>query len=57
VRFVEKFPRMISLPELRSTPGLEAMVLLQRGARLSVQPVGDEEWEIIIGIARSSAIR
>ena len=51
VRFVEKFPRMISLPELRETPGLDAMVLLQRGARLSVQPVRDEEWEIIMSIA------
>jgi predicted RNA-binding protein with PUA-like domain len=52
VRFVERFPRMVTLAELRETPGLEAMVLLQRGARLSVQPVRDEEWEIITGLAR-----
>jgi predicted RNA-binding protein with PUA-like domain len=31
-------------------PGLEQMVLLQR-ARLSVQPVSDEEWNIIMQIA------
>jgi predicted RNA-binding protein with PUA-like domain len=51
VTLVEKFPRMITLAELRETPGLEAMVLLQRGARLSVQPVTDEEWDVITGIA------
>jgi predicted RNA-binding protein with PUA-like domain len=52
VRFVEKFSRMISLPELRATPEIEGMVLLQRGARLSVQPVSEEQWEIIVHLAR-----
>ena len=52
VKFVEKFPRMVPIAELRATPGLEAMTLLQRGMRLSVQPVRDEEWEIILGLAR-----
>ena len=55
VKFVEKFPRMVTLAELRETPGLEAMTLLQRGVRLSVQPVRDEEWEIITAIAREGA--
>jgi predicted RNA-binding protein with PUA-like domain len=50
VRFVEKFPRMITLAELRRTPGLEGMALLRRGQRLSVQPVTEEEWRIILGI-------
>ena len=52
VKFVEKFPRMIPLADLRGMPELEGMVLLQRGVRLSVQPVRDEEWEIIVGVAR-----
>jgi predicted RNA-binding protein with PUA-like domain len=50
VEFVRKFPRLISLSELRTVPGLEEMVLLSR-ARLSVQPVRDDEWEIILHIA------
>ncbi len=54
VRFVERFPRMVTLPELRATPGLEAMVLLHRGMRLSVQPVRDDEWEIIVALARGT---
>lgn len=50
VRFVEKFPRIITLAELRAMPELEGMVLLRKGMRLSVQPVTDEEWAIITGI-------
>jgi predicted RNA-binding protein with PUA-like domain len=50
VGFVAKFPREITLAELRTVPGLEEMVLLQR-ARLSVQPVSEEEWNIITQLA------
>ena len=53
VGFVRKFPRLISLAELRTVPGLEEMVLLSR-ARLSVQPVRDDEWEIIVHLAEQS---
>ena len=53
VGFVEKFPRLIPLAELRQTPGLEEMVLL-RASRLSVQPVTDKEWEIITHLAGSA---
>ena len=44
---VEKLKRSIPLAELRQTKGLEKMTLLQKGSRLSVQPVSPEEWEII----------
>lgn len=37
----------IGLPELRTVPGLESMMLLQKGSRLSVQPVTPQAWEII----------
>ena len=47
VRFVRKFPRFVPLAEIRETPGLSDMVLVQRGSRLSVQPVSEKEWEII----------
>jgi predicted RNA-binding protein with PUA-like domain len=40
--------RMISLPELREMKGLESMVLLRKGSRLSVQPVSAKEWKIIL---------
>lgn len=50
VEFREKFKRMITLDELRKTPGLEGMAVLQRGQRLSVMPVTADEWHIIMGL-------
>ena len=52
VRALERFARLVALPELRATPGLERMVLLQKGSRLSVQPVTAAEFEIVRGIGR-----
>jgi predicted RNA-binding protein with PUA-like domain len=39
VQFVAKFRRVIPLDTLRADPGLAGLILLQRGSRLSVQPV------------------
>lgn len=51
VRAVQPFERLLPLPELREVPGLEGMVLLQKGSRLSVQPVAPKEWEIVLRLA------
>lgn len=48
IAFEEKFPRAIPLPELRADPALAGMVLLQKGSRLSVQPVSAAEWKRIV---------
>ena len=40
--------RLVGLPELRSFPRLSDMRLLQRGNRLSVTPVTDDEWDFIL---------
>jgi predicted RNA-binding protein with PUA-like domain len=42
IEFVEKFARLVSLEEIRKERSLAAMPLLQRGQRLSVQPVTPE---------------
>jgi predicted RNA-binding protein with PUA-like domain len=42
------FTHPVTLATLRTTPGLEGMVLLRRGNRLSVTPVRPEEWSIIV---------
>ena len=47
VRAVEAFARPVTLAELRHTKGLEKMVLLQKGSRLSIQPVTRREFEIV----------
>jgi predicted RNA-binding protein with PUA-like domain len=47
VKFQHKLNEVIPLHELKRTPGLEKMMVCQRGARLSVQPVTAQEWQII----------
>ncbi|RMF54691.1 MAG: EVE domain-containing protein, partial [Calditrichaeota bacterium] len=50
IQYQQDFFPPITLPELREVPGLENMVLLQKGSRLSVQPVTAQEWEIICSL-------
>ena len=47
VKAIERLAPIITLDELRGVKGLDKMVLLQRGSRLSVQPVSAEEWRMI----------
>lgn len=47
IKFVKKFGKFITLGDLKKVKGLEKMALLQRGQRLSVQPVTEEEWNIV----------
>lgn len=55
VKAVKAFPRLIALGELREVAALKGMVLLQKGSRLSVQPVTKKEWETICAMAGVSA--
>ena len=48
VKFESEFPRPIPLAELRTLSGLEEMLLLRKGQRLSVQPVAPEEFQVIL---------
>ncbi len=57
VRGVKPLPKFFELTELRKLKGLEKMVLLQRGSRLSVQPVTAKEWEVICKAAGVSSSR
>jgi len=50
VKLVKKFPRIISLSELKEDQRLENMQILRRGNRLSITPVTDKEWKIILGL-------
>ena len=47
LRAREPLPKPLTLAELRGVKGLEKMALLQKGSRLSVQPVTKQEWEVI----------
>ncbi len=52
--FVEKFTQLLTLDELKAMAGLEALPLVKAGHRLSVMPVGEQEWELILQAAKSA---
>ncbi len=52
--FVEKFTQLLTLDELKAMAGLEALPLVKAGNRLSVMPVGEQEWELILQAAKSA---
>ena len=54
VKAVAAFPRLVTLAQLKGVKGLEQMALLQKGSRLSVQPVTRKEWVIVCRIAGHS---
>ena len=51
VQFVRKLPRVITLVDLKAQAALEGMRLLQKGNRLSILPVSEEEWNLILALA------
>jgi predicted RNA-binding protein with PUA-like domain len=52
IKFVERFSGIVSLETLKSTPGLEEMVVTKKGSRLSIQPVSKREFEIVTKLGR-----
>lgn len=52
LRFVEKLPHTVPLDTLKSTRGLESMVVTRKGSRLSVQPVTKSEFDIVVKLGR-----
>lgn len=50
VKFVKKLKRTITLKELQAEPALAEMALVRKGNRLSVMPVGAEEWRHILAM-------
>lgn len=40
--------RLLSLITMRSLPELATMVVLQKGSRLSITPVTEEEWDAVL---------
>jgi len=51
VRHVRTFKQPLSLEQLKKVPALKDMVLLQKGSRLSVQPVTAKEWQAVLKLA------
>ena len=50
VAYVRKLKRTIALSELKANPALEGMILTRKGNRLSIMPVSDEHWGVVLGM-------
>ena len=48
VKYVKKFSRTVSLAEIKANPALDNLALVKKGNRLSIMPVGDDEWGKIL---------
>jgi predicted RNA-binding protein with PUA-like domain len=54
VEFIEKFPRLVSLDELKADRAFKTMLVVQRGQRLSVQPVELKHMRRVLKSAKAS---
>lgn len=48
LQFKEKFKTIISLEKLRANPHLSDLLILRKGNRLSITPVSQEDWKMIL---------
>ncbi len=48
VEFKEKFERVITLAEIKNEKSLSSMPLVQKGSRLSINPVTEKEYKTIM---------
>ncbi|WP_437207180.1 EVE domain-containing protein [Planctomicrobium sp. SH664] len=51
IQLVQIFPEPLTREALKEIPELQKMVLLQRGSRLSIQPVTEAEWKRVHQLA------
>jgi predicted RNA-binding protein with PUA-like domain len=50
VKLIKKFPRMITLEELKEHSVLRNMQVARKGNRLSITPVAEKEWTTILAM-------
>jgi predicted RNA-binding protein with PUA-like domain len=48
IKLVKEFKKPVTLDSIKSNPKLRSMKLIQRGQRLSIQPVTKDEWNEIL---------
>ncbi len=56
VKFKKKLKRLVSIQEVKANPKLKEMKLVQKGQRLSIQPVLEKEWDEIIKMSEFSLV-
>lgn len=56
IEAVKAFANIVPLQEVRENPACENMLLIRKGQRLSVQPVDESDFDIVLamgGLSRS----
>jgi predicted RNA-binding protein with PUA-like domain len=56
ISFQERFDAVVPLDLLKRTRGLERMAVLQKGSRLSIQPVRKSEFDIVVRLGRKARL-
>jgi len=51
IRYRQTFKTGLPLDRLKQETQLKGMVLLRKGSRLSVQPVTEAEWAVVLKLA------
>ena len=51
------FANPVTLKSMRQDPRLAQMLLLKPGQRLSIQPITEEEWQLICGLGQPQALK
>lgn len=54
VRLKQIFPHIVTLQQLRQTTQLEEMILLRKGNRLSVMPVTQKQFDLILTMGKTT---
>ncbi|MGP9799411.1 EVE domain-containing protein [Rheinheimera sp. NSM] len=49
--FVEKLPALLPLDKLKSSTKLNELPLVQKGSRLSVMPVTETQWQVVLALS------
>jgi predicted RNA-binding protein with PUA-like domain len=52
VKATHKFQEPVTLERIRKEPRLKKMMVIKKGARLSVQPVTPEEFEVVLELGK-----
>lgn len=55
VEFIKKFERPVTLEAIKGNKNLSKMAVVQRGSRLSVQPVSEPEFQEILRMSEKAA--
>ena len=55
IRLKEIFPQPLTMEKLKAQPQLKEMMLLQRGSRLSIQPVTAQEFKVVKRLGNTKA--